>query len=196
MGWVVSNYLIAGTAPTPMGDQNATAAPSGTFYAADGPVNIAANRQEQFETLCQVIDRPDLLYDHRFLDREDRKRHRDALNHEINMAIRRHPAIDWERALSAAGVPAARILTVPQALELPQLNHRGFLTRLPLPEPVPTQPSPSPQEQGRTIRVAGNGTLINGEPLRPRASPPQLGEHNDQLKAIAARWRGARAAAS
>ncbi|HZM82227.1 MAG TPA: CoA transferase [Candidatus Limnocylindrales bacterium] len=182
MGWVVSNFLIAGTAPTPMGDQNATAAPSGTFYAADGPVNIAANRQEQFETLCRVIDRPDLLYDHRFLDREDRKRHRDALNHEINMAIRRHPAIDWERALSAAGVPAARILTVPQALELPQLAHRGFLTRLPLTD-----------DPDRTVRVAGNGTLINGEPLRPKASPPRLGEHNDQLKATAARWREARA---
>ena len=36
-----------------MGDQNATAAPSGTFDAADGPLNIAANRQEQFETLCR-----------------------------------------------------------------------------------------------------------------------------------------------
>ncbi|HEX6686714.1 MAG TPA: CoA transferase [Candidatus Limnocylindrales bacterium] len=178
MGWVVSNYLIADAAPAPMGDQNATAAPSGTFYAADGPVNIAANRQEQFETLCRIIDRPDLLYDHRFLDREDRKRNRDALNHEINMAIRHHPAIDWERALSAAGVPAARILTVPQALELPQLAHRGFLTQLPLPDGA-----------GRTIRVAGNGTHLNGEPLRPNAPPPRLGEHNPDLDALAARWR-------
>ena len=40
-----------------MGDQNATAAPSGTFDAADGPLNIAANRQEQFEVLCRLVDR-------------------------------------------------------------------------------------------------------------------------------------------
>ena len=53
MGWTVSNYLVGGVAPEPMGDQNATAAPSGTFDAADGPLNIAANRQEQFETLCR-----------------------------------------------------------------------------------------------------------------------------------------------
>ena len=60
MGWAVSNYLVSGVEPTPMGDQNATAAPSGTFQAADGPLNIAANRQEQFETLCRLIGRADL----------------------------------------------------------------------------------------------------------------------------------------
>ena len=41
MGWVVSNYLIGGRLTEPMGDQNFTAAPSGTFRAADGPLNIA-----------------------------------------------------------------------------------------------------------------------------------------------------------
>ena len=58
MGWPVSNYLVAGVTPEPMGDQNATAAPSGTFDAADGPLNIAANRQEQFETLCREVGLP------------------------------------------------------------------------------------------------------------------------------------------
>ena len=78
MGWPVSNYLVAGVAPEPMGDQNATAAPSGTFDAADGPLNIAANRQEQFETLCRVVGLPGLIDDPRFADRESRKRNREA----------------------------------------------------------------------------------------------------------------------
>src|SRR6185369_14653964 len=55
MGWAVSNYLVSGAEPQPMGDQNATAAPSGTFDTADGPLNIAANQQEQFERLCRVV---------------------------------------------------------------------------------------------------------------------------------------------
>ena len=76
MGWTVSNYLVAGVPPEPMGDQNATAAPSGTFDAADGPLNIAANRQEQFETLCRLVGRPGLIDDPRFADREARKRNR------------------------------------------------------------------------------------------------------------------------
>jgi CoA:oxalate CoA-transferase len=65
MGWVVSNHLNAGVLPEPMGNENFTAAPSGTFRTKTGPLNIAANEQEQFETLCELIGRPDLPKDER-----------------------------------------------------------------------------------------------------------------------------------
>src|SRR4051794_9605741 len=84
MGWAVSNYLVSGVAPEPMGDKNVPAAPSGTFEAGDGPLNIAANRQEQFETLCALVERPELVTDPRFAEREARKLHRDELNEELN----------------------------------------------------------------------------------------------------------------
>jgi crotonobetainyl-CoA:carnitine CoA-transferase CaiB-like acyl-CoA transferase len=167
MGWAASNYLVSGIPPEPMGDQNATAAPSGTFDAADGPLNIAANRQEQFEVLCRLIEREDLLTDERFAEREARKANRTALNHELNAALRRRPALEWEQILADAGVPAARILTVPQAVQLEQLRVRGFFTDLPF-----------PGTPGRTLRVSGNGVHVNGAPLRPTAPPPLLGEHN------------------
>jgi crotonobetainyl-CoA:carnitine CoA-transferase CaiB-like acyl-CoA transferase len=167
MGWAASNYLVSGVPPEPMGDQNATAAPSGTFDAADGPLNIAANRQQQFEVLCRLIGRDDLIADERFANREARKANRAALNSEINSALRRRPALEWERLLSSAGVPAARILSVAQAVELEQLRVRGFLTDLPF-----------PGDPGRTLRVSGNGVHLNGAPLRPKSPPPLLGEHN------------------
>ena len=161
-----------------MGDQNATAAPSGTFDAADGPLNIAANQQEQFETLCREVGMPQLITDPRFADREARKRNRDALNDELNSALRGRTAREWEQALTAAGVPAARILTVPQAVGLDQLAHRGFFTDLPYPD-----------GSGRVLRVSGNGVLVDGEPLRPEAPPPLLGQHNAERAALADRWR-------
>jgi crotonobetainyl-CoA:carnitine CoA-transferase CaiB-like acyl-CoA transferase len=170
MGWAASNYLVSGVAPEPMGDQNATAAPSGTFDTADGPINIAANRQEQFEVLCRLLDRVDLVTDERFAGREARKANREALNREINEALRRRPALEWEDLLSRAGVPAARILTVPQAVELEQLRVRGFFTDLDF-----------PGDPTRTLRVSGNGVLVNGASLRPASRPPLLGEHNDEL---------------
>jgi crotonobetainyl-CoA:carnitine CoA-transferase CaiB-like acyl-CoA transferase len=170
MGWVVSNYLISGHLTEPMGDQNATAAPSGTFEAMDGPLNIAANSQEQFVTLCRVIGRPDLPADERFRDREARKTNREALNHELNVILRGRPALEWEETLSAAGVPAARVLTVNQALDLAQLAERGFIAELAMPSGLP-----------RTLRVVGNGAIFDGEPSVPVLPPPLLGEHDEEF---------------
>ena len=175
MGWVVSNYLIAGRLTQPMGDQNFTAAPSGTFQAADGPLNIAANRQEQYVTLCRILEREDLIDDERFRDREARKANREALNEELNAALRTRPAVEWEELLSAAGVPAARILTVDKALALEQLAERGFITELEMPGGLP-----------RTLGVVGNGALFDGEPVAPMLLPPLLGDAT--LRSCRTQW--------
>jgi crotonobetainyl-CoA:carnitine CoA-transferase CaiB-like acyl-CoA transferase len=181
MGWAVSNYLIAGVEPQPMGDQNATAVPSGTFDTADGPLNIAANRQEQFATLCALIGRPDLLADPRFADPESRKQHRDALTDELTPALAARTAAQWETLLSAAGVPAARILTVPEALASEQLAHREFVADV-----------PPPAGADRGLRVVGSGVLVDGAPLRPTGPPPRLGEHNAGVRDLIEDWRSAR----
>ncbi|HEU5470728.1 MAG TPA: CoA transferase [Actinophytocola sp.] len=178
MGWTVSHYLISGTPPAPMGQQNVTAAPSGTFSTADGPLNIAANRQAQFEKLCDLVGRSDLITDPRFADREARKHNREALNRELNRALSVRTAAEWERILPAAGVPAARILSVPQAVESEQLAHRGFFTELPF-----------PGDPARVVRASGNGVLVDGEPLRPSGPPPVLGEHNADADAYITAWR-------
>ncbi|MEV6636679.1 CoA transferase [Actinoplanes sp. NPDC051470] len=182
MGWAVSNYLVGGVEPAPMGDQNATAAPSGTFETADGPLNIAANRQEQFESLCRLVGRPELITDARFAEREARKAHRHELNDLLNEALRARPALEWERRLSAAGVPAARILTVAQAVALEQLGGRGFVTDLPF-------PSGAPGDATRALRVSGSGVLFDEVPLAPDSAPPVLGEHNSELPDVLRRWR-------
>ena len=48
MGWVAANLLIGGKQPQLLGNDNMTAAPSGTFATKDGNINIAANKQEQW----------------------------------------------------------------------------------------------------------------------------------------------------
>ena len=98
MGWVVSNWLIAGVRPQPLGNENMTASPSGTFRTGEGLLNIAANQQQQFETLCRLIGRPELAADPRFAGREDRKRHRAELNGEIEQALAARSAAEWSRA--------------------------------------------------------------------------------------------------
>ncbi|MFB4419872.1 CaiB/BaiF CoA transferase family protein [Streptomyces sp. QL37] len=177
MGWAVSNYMVSGVPPEPMGDQNATAAPSGTFRTADGPLNIAANQQRQFETLCRLVGVPELVTDARFAEREGRKAHREELNAALNSALSQRPAAEWERLLTAAGVPAARVLTVPQALDQPQLRHRGFIGEF-----------RRPDASDIALPVLGSGVLFDGEAFLPRTPPPLLGEHNHERGELASRW--------
>lgn len=167
MGWAVNNYLVVGSEPKPMGNENPTAAPSGTFTAADGLLNIAANRQSQFEMLCRLIGRPELVLDPRFVRPEDRKAHRSELNAEIDRGLSSAPVAWWEETLPAHGVPAARVLTVAEAVELPQLSERGFFASVPV-----------PGDEGRHVRVMTSGVQVDGRTLTPLTRPPLLDEHD------------------
>lgn len=131
MGWVVSNWLTCGIEPLPMGNQNTTAAPSGTFRTGDGLLNIAANKQEQFEILCQLIERVDLISDPRFQLREERKRNRNALTIELEAALQSASAEQWATQMNARGIPAGEVLTVPQALRHPQVEERELTRTFP-----------------------------------------------------------------
>ena len=130
MGWVVSNYLNAGVAPKPMGNQNFTAAPSGTFACREGMLNIAANETKHFVALCQVLGRPELTEDERFRERDTRKLHRGELQREIESALRSDSANNWEARLTAAGVPVGLVLGVADAIDQPQLQGRHFACEL------------------------------------------------------------------
>ncbi|GEB46590.1 CoA transferase [Microbacterium testaceum] len=172
MGWVVSNLLVDGHEPRPLGNDNGTAAPSGAFTTADGMLNIAANKQEQFELLCTLVGRPDLVTDDRFSERESRKRHRAALTAELESALAARPAAEWEDILSSAGVPAAAVLRVDEMLRSPQILDRGLVHELPF-----------PGGGDAPLRVLGNGIRIDGKPSTPRTPPPLLGEHTDEILA-------------
>ena len=173
MGWVVSNHLIAGQAPRPLGNDNGTAAPSGTFRTADGELNIAANKQEQFELLCRVLGRPELAEDPRFAERESRKAHRAQLTAELEVALTRHSAAHWEEQLSTAGVPAAAVLSVAEMLESAQIRARGLVHELPFPGGAAEGP----------LRVLGHGIHVDGHPSAPELPPPTLGQHTDEILA-------------
>ncbi|MDB5438070.1 MAG: CoA transferase, partial [Caulobacteraceae bacterium] len=119
--------------------------------------------------LTGVIERPDLAVDPRFAQREARKVNRAALTAEIERALVQRPAIAWETALNAAGVPAARVLTVPQALELPQIVERGLVQDFHL------------EALDRDISLVRAGFKVDGEDPRAPMPPPTLGQHTDEL---------------
>ncbi len=165
MGWVVSNYLNASVVPLPMGNENFTAAPSGTFRTAEGLLNIAANETYQYEKLCDLIGRPELKTDPRFSDREIRKQNRAVINKEVEAALSARSAAEWESLMIDAGVPAGRVLSVPEILSNPHLTRRHFVTTFEAPR--------------ETQRVARGGFVFSDNPAVPSGPAPLLSEHTD-----------------
>ncbi|QKC94979.1 CaiB/BaiF CoA transferase family protein [Mesorhizobium sp. NZP2298] len=170
LGWPVSNYLTAGVDPKPMGNENMTAAPSGAFRTGDGLLNIAANKQEQFVTLCRLIGRPELALDPRFAERETRKRNRAALKVEIDEALAGASAAAWEETLNHAGVPAGRVLTIPQVLGEPQVLERQVTANF-----------NDVAGMDRPLTVLRGGFMVDGKAPLPTKPPPVLGEHMDEV---------------
>ena len=117
-----------------------------------------------------MIGREDLITDPRFADREDRKRHRAALTHEVEAALRSKPAAEWETILIAVGIPAGRVVTVPEALENPQVKHRELLQAF---DDVPGVDRP--------MSVTRAGFKLSGANPSANSPPPRLGEHTDEV---------------
>ncbi|WP_170410698.1 CaiB/BaiF CoA transferase family protein [Ruegeria atlantica] len=167
MGWVVSNYLVGGVTPGAHGNENTTSAPSGTFATSDSQINIAANRDEQWQTLARHLGREDLLDNPDYATREDRKRNRHALRGELEKSLTSRPANDWVAELNGLGVPTGQVQTVPEALADAQLAGRGLIGTL--------------QVHGEDMQLAGSPVMMDGQRNMPKAAPPKLGADNDAI---------------
>ena len=165
MGWVAANLLIGGEQPVLMGNDNFTAAPSGTFRTQDGHINIAANKQEQWEAVCEVLEVPELKTDPRFQERDTRKKNRRELTPLLEARLAQKPTAFWVEALNAKDVPSGDILSLEDALRQPQVQHRKVLQKVAV-------------AGVGEVEVFGLTALFEKTPGGVEAPPPALGEHN------------------
>ncbi len=168
MGWVAANLLIGHSQPVVMGNDNFTAAPSGVFKTKDGSINIAANKQEQWEAVCDVLGVPELKTDERFQKRDTRKKNRKLLTPLLEAKLAEKGTAEWVELLNAEDVPSGEILSLEDALKQPQIGHRGTL---------------------KDVAVEGVGTIplftltakFEKTPGDITAPPPKLGAHTAEV---------------
>jgi len=168
MGWVAANLLIGGQQPALMGNDNFTAAPSGTFVTKDGYINIAANKQEQWHDLCDILGVSELKEDVRFKERDTRKKNRKDLTPLIEEKLKEKGTKYWAEVLNAKGIPSGEILSLEEALNQPQIKHRKTL---------------------KSIDAPGIGEIplfnltakFNKTSAEVETPPPTLGQHTSEI---------------
>ncbi len=168
MGWVAANLLIGGQQPVVMGNDNFTAAPSGTFATKDGYINIAANQQKQWEDLAGVLGVPELLTDPRFQERDTRKKNRKELTPLLEAKLKTNTTEYWVEALNAKGVPSGDIYTLEKALNAPQVQHRQTIVTIRDPELG-------------DLRLFNLSAKFEKTPGSVDAPPPTLGQHQEEI---------------
>jgi CoA:oxalate CoA-transferase len=164
MSSVISEHVNTGIIPMPAGNIAASGSPSsGVFATKDGLLALAANQERQFRRLCTALGRPDLMSDERYGEPANRRANAAALRVELAAVFAQRTADEWEEVLMAAGVPAGRVRTIPEAVAEPQTAARGLLHEV------------FSTELGRNLSVSGTAFKLNGSPLHPRAAPRPVG---------------------
>jgi CoA:oxalate CoA-transferase len=168
MGWVAANLLIGGQQPVLMGNDNFTAAPSGTFRTRDGYVNIAANQQKQWEDLTDALGLPELKSDPRFQERDTRKANRKQLTPLLEEKLMKHPTNHWVEVLNDKGIPSGDIYGLEKALLQPQSQHRQVIATV--------------KEEGiGEIKLFNLTAKFSKTPAQIDAPPPRLSAHTGEI---------------
>jgi itaconate CoA-transferase len=155
-------------APSRTGMRHPVFCPYGPFSAGDGKLfGLAVLSLDHWRAFClDVVDRPDLFADPRFLSNESRVEHRGLLEPLLEELFEARPAGEWLELLEAARIPCGAVNEVPDVVEHPQLGHNRLVVEV-----------DSPVGE---IPVIGSPFLVDGE--RPPAGPvPGLGEHTEEV---------------
>jgi CoA:oxalate CoA-transferase len=168
MGWVAANLLIGNQQPVLMGNDNFTAAPSGSFRTKDGYVNIAANQQKQWEDLADALGVPELKTDPRFQERDTRKANRKQLTPLLEEKLLQQPTTHWVDVLNEKGIPTGDIYGLEKALLQPQSQHRQVIATI--------------KEPGiGDIKLFNLTAKFSKTPAQIDAPPPRLSAHTNEI---------------
>jgi crotonobetainyl-CoA:carnitine CoA-transferase CaiB-like acyl-CoA transferase len=113
---VAQGALVTDSEPERHGNAHPSIVPYQDLATASGRVAVAAPNDGLFRALCVALGAPRIADDARFTTNADRVRHRAELIPLLEERLAGAPADEWVERLSAAGVPAGKIRTVPDAL--------------------------------------------------------------------------------
>ena len=124
----IVDYLYTGNEPKQRGNAaNSKSPAAGSFECKKGVISLGINEEHQFASLAKMLKKEDWLKDKRFSDKKNRKENEVSLLKQLEVILKSKTANQWERLAIKYGVPAARVLTLKESLELKQNKSRSFI---------------------------------------------------------------------
>ena len=170
LGEFILDYTMNGRTTPAQGNRHPSHAPHGVYPTAgdDQWIAIDVASDEEFASLCRVLEAGALAEDTRFAASHARWQHRDALDAELAQFTTGCDKEGLFRQLQREGVNAAPVHNEIEALADEQLAARDWFREIDMPT-VGTHRYP-----GYLFKMAHT-------PDDVQLPPPLLGEHNDEI---------------
>ena len=165
----MQQFSMTGEPPPPMPSRVSAWSVYDVFTLAHGEqLFIGAVSDKQFETLCRVVGRPDLLDVPAFATNAQRVAVRPDLLQQLGEILKDHDIAELSSKLEAAGLPYAPIVRPEQLIDDPHLKASGGL--------VPMQ-----TEDGGSTDVVLLPLTMGGRRPGVRSALPRIGEHTEEV---------------
>jgi formyl-CoA transferase/CoA:oxalate CoA-transferase len=162
---LAGSILLAGVDPPQVGVAQGNIVPYQLFHCRDAPIIAGALNERLWQRFCRAIDREEWTGDPRFCDNPSRMRNRTALVALIEEILRTQPAAHWIARFEQNEVPCGPVLSLREALALPQVAARGTIV----------------EAEGSPLRMIASPMRMEGHQPRYRA-PAALGEHTAAIR--------------
>ena len=168
MAYLSSESFVTGKAPNKSGNNHPILAPYGIFKTSDGEIAVAPASDKFCSIFLECIDLTNLLENELYKNNSNRMKNRESLNKIVNERMISETSDHWIKKLNKAGCPAAKIVSLPEALNSQLMKDNEMVINSNGPE-------------GRQIRMTGFPVKLSDTPSQLYRSPPLLGEHTKEI---------------
>ena len=171
MGYLAQQFtehMMTGRVHEQAANRSVTRKPTGDLYRTkDGWIVLAVMTDPQFQRLMKQIGREDALADPRFPDWPARIANDMALHDIIEAELVKETSTTWAERFAKADVPAGRVLSIPETVQLDHFTRRTII------QEVDTPHGP--------IKVVGSGFRMEHDGGSVDRPPATLGQDTDEI---------------
>ncbi len=163
-----TEHMMTGRVHEQAANLSVTRKPTGDLYKTrDGWIVLAVMTDPQFQRLMKQIGRDDALADPRFPDWPTRIQNSQALHEIIEAEMVKETSATWTERFAKADVPAGRVLSIPETVQLDHFTRRTVF------QDVDTPYGP--------IKVVGSGFRMEHNGGSVERPPATLGQDTDEI---------------
>uniref|UniRef100_A0A8D2FCF0 Succinyl-CoA:glutarate-CoA transferase n=1 Tax=Theropithecus gelada TaxID=9565 RepID=A0A8D2FCF0_THEGE len=161
---IAANYLIVRKEAKRWGTAHGSIVPYQAFKTKDGYIVVGAGNNQQFATVCKILDLPELIDDSKYKTNHLRVQNRKELIKILSERFEEELTSKWLHLFEGSGVPYGPINNMKNVFAEPQVLHNSLIMEMEHPT------------VGK-ISVPGPAVRYSKFKMSEARPPPLLGQH-------------------